>query len=98
MELFITHLIFEFDLENFGLTYESLVPVVGSLKWKHRGKDEITAFTEVIMNYLLPRTKVDKEYLNYQSRVRKIVENYWAKIVEENVAIEGIKKCSCSTT
>ena len=79
------------DLQNFGISYEDLVPVTCSLKWTQITPSAKIEFTSNIMKYLLPRTKIDKQYLELQSRIRSIVELYWIEIVDENQEFRRIK-------
>lgn len=91
MDLFLTHLVHDLELENFGVTYEVLVPITCTLKWTRDIPSVKDEFISVIMKYLLPRSNIDEEYLNLQSRIRAIVELYWKDIVEENIEFRKIK-------
>lgn len=91
MERFLCHLIEELDLQNFGISYENLVPVTCSLKWVRDAESEKTEFTKTIMKYLLPRSEIDDQYLVLQSKTRYIVDMYWKEIVSENREFNKIK-------
>ncbi|MDD4930584.1 MAG: hypothetical protein PHG66_00320 [Candidatus Colwellbacteria bacterium] len=91
MDRFLSHLIDELDLQNFGVVYEDLVPITCSLKWTQITPSAKIEFTSTIMKYLLPRAKIDKEYLILQSRIRACVEVYWRSIVGENLEFGRIK-------
>ena len=91
MDRFLSHLIDELDLQNFGVSYEDLVPVTCSLKWTQITPSDKIEFTSNIMKYLLPRAKIDKQYLILQSRIRAVAEIYWREIVGENIEFRRIK-------
>lgn len=91
MNRFLSHLIDELDLQSFGVSYENLVPVTCSLKWTQITPEAKIEFTSNIIKYLMPRAKIDKQYLVLQSRIRAVVEVYWREIVEENLEFKRIK-------
>lgn len=82
MDYFLEHLIFELELQNFGITYEDLVPMTCSLKWTSDKK----GFINNIIKYLYPRPRptVDEQYLQLQSKIKNIVDLHWNEIFTEN--------------
>ena len=91
MDRFLSHLVYDLDLENFGVTYEDLVPVTCSLKWTQNTEKEKNEFVTSIMRYLLRGSKVDEGYLDFQSKITSIVDLYWKDIVYENKHFNQIR-------
>jgi hypothetical protein len=94
MDRFLCKLIDELDLENFGISYEDLVPVACSLKCTGTSSFYKTEFTSGIMKYLkclCPGEGTVEGYKNLQSRILLLLEIYISDIVEENKEFAKIR-------
>ena len=91
MDQFLSHLIYELNLELFDVSYEKLVTVTCCFKWTQNTPSVKIEFTSNIMKYLLPTNKIDKHYLILQSRIKDVVEIYWREIVEETLGFKRIR-------
>ena len=94
MESFLCNLIIDLNLENFGITYEELIPICcGSLytkKWVRKHDSCIQECAEVLSQYIF-KTKNKVEYLEFKNKVENIASFYWPNIVDENREFEKIQ-------
>jgi hypothetical protein len=91
MDQFITQIVHYFELANFGVCYEDLVPVCcSSLKWKDTKKDK-DEFTNLIVKFLISSSTNDSYYNSFLNEMREIVEVYWSEIVMETEEFNKIK-------
>ena len=86
MDSFLSKLVEDLQLSNYGISTEDLLPLVHSQEWPSYIK-----FSTAIMRYILPGERVNKEYLVVQNKVRSIVQIYWEQICEDNRAYNQIK-------
>lgn len=95
MESFLHHLTIELDLENFGITYESLVPFVcnkSSISKYIRNHDScIKEFSIQLSEHILKPKKITPDYTEFQNKIENIASFYWENIVEENREFIKIK-------
>jgi len=97
MDQFITQIVHYFELLNFGVCYEDLVPVCcSSLKWKDTKKDK-DEFANLIVKFLTSSSPNDRSspndtnYNSFWQEMREIVEIYWPEIVMETHEFNKIK-------
>ena len=88
MDKFLSQLVIDLELKNFGITYEDLVPVTCTLEWVSYNDKVKNKLIVGVMNVLFPgggkkHGMTPKETLTIQLKIKGVADSYWNDIVEE---------------